>query len=143
MPCIARFAGDSARTFNHVPSKDPYAVGTTFFTYGWNAGGNIANYVSSYNNSAYPGMYSTNPYLAKGSGAPDSDVVFSLNLGFIVSVYTQSSLGTLNYIGQTSGGSYDIALGSTVSGLAGTNIGSNGGTRNGNSSLQMYYQSYN
>jgi len=119
-------------------TRYPYPVGTTVFTYGWSNGSNINNFISSFY-AMYPLAFASAPFYTQGSGNPDSRIQFTLFSGFIVSSYTQSQNGTQNMSGGTTGGTYTIYVGSTVSGLSGTNI-TIPGSGNGGSSFVVTYQ---
>ena len=73
--------------------RHPYPIGTTIFTYSWNAGSNINNFITTYY-ATYPLAFESAPYYTKGSGAPDSDLRFILASGFQVSYATNNEFGT-------------------------------------------------
>lgn len=74
-------------------TRHPYPIGTTIFTYSWNAGNNINNFITS-NFATYPLAFSGTPFYTKGGGAPDSDLRFTLASGFQVSSASNSERGT-------------------------------------------------
>jgi hypothetical protein len=76
-----------------VWTRYPYPIGTTIFTYSWNAGDNINNFITSIY-TTYPLAFAGAPFYTKGSGAPDSDMRFTLASGFQVSSATNSQGGT-------------------------------------------------
>jgi hypothetical protein len=76
-----------------VWTRYPYPIGTTIFTYSWNAGNNINNFITSIY-ATYPLAFAGAPFYTKGSGAPDSDLRFTLASGFQVSSATNSQGGT-------------------------------------------------
>jgi len=118
-----------------VWSRYPYPVGTTIFTY--TVSGNINNFITSIY-PTYPLAFASAPFYTQGGGSPDSRIQFTLFSGFIVSSYTQSEYGTQTMNTGTTGGTYSIFLGSTVTGLSGTNI-TLPGSGNGSSSFTVKY----
>lgn len=76
-----------------VWSRYPYPIGTTVFTYSWNAGSNINNFITSIY-ATYPLAFAGAPFYTKGGGAPDSDLRFTLASGFQVSSSSNSERGT-------------------------------------------------
>jgi hypothetical protein len=76
-----------------VWTRYPYPVGTTIFTYAWNAGSNINNFITSIY-ATYPLAFAGAPFYTKGGGAPDSDLRFTLASGFQVSSASNSERGT-------------------------------------------------
>jgi hypothetical protein len=113
-----------------VWSRYPYPVGTTIFTYSWSAGSNINNFITS-TYATYPLAFASTPYYTQGSGSPDSTIRFVLFSGFIVSFYHQDEHGNQTMNTGTTGGTYNLYVGRTVTGLSGTNITLPGSGNNG------------
>jgi hypothetical protein len=120
-----------------VWARYPYPVGTTIFTYSWGPGNNIDGFrTSTY--PTYPLAFASAPFYTQGGGSPDSTLRFTLSSGFIVSFYSQAEYGTQTMNTGTTGGTYNIFVGNTVSGLSGTNI-TLPGSGNGSSSFTVKY----
>lgn len=120
-----------------VWNRYPYPPGTDVFTYTWGAGSNIAGFISAYY-AAYPKAFASAPYFSQGGGSPDSRIQFTLFSGFLVSSYHQDQYGTQSIPSGTTGGSYTLYVGNTVTGLSGTNL-TLPGAGNGNSNLTVRY----
>lgn len=120
-----------------VWARYPYPVGTTIFTYSWGPGSNINNFKTS-TYPTYPLAFASEPFYTQGGGSPDSTLRFTLFSGFIVSFYSQAEYGTQTMNTGTTGGTYNIFVGNTVSGLSGTNI-TLPGSGNGSSSFTVKY----
>ena len=126
-------------------TKHPYPLGTTIFTYAWEAGGNIDSLrTTTYSSSAaITAAFASQPSYSSGSGGADSYLVMTLNDGYYVSQYVQEQLGTdSDGVGSGSaGGAYTIYIGATVSGMetsvsGGFSLGLSG---NGDSSFVVKY----
>jgi len=103
-------------------TRHPYTPGTEIFTYSWgscNSGGNIDNLRTTYY-SNYPLAFASQPSYSSGSGANDSTLSITLADGFYVSYYNQTQGGTdSDGVGASNtGGSYNVWVGQSVSGLA-------------------------
>ena len=126
-------------------TKHPHALGTTIFTYSWEANGNIDSLRSSVYGStaAITAAFNGQPSYTSGSGASESYLVMTLNNGYYVSQYVQEQLGTdSDGVGPGSaGGAYTIYIGASVSGMetsvsGGFSLGLSG---NGDSSFVVKY----
>lgn len=116
----------------------PYSIGSTVFTFAWANGSNINTFITS-TYATYPKAFASAPFYTQGSGAPDSVISFTLASGYIVSQYVQAQYGTQNMGTLTSGGTYSMYVGVTVSGLSGTNI-TLPGSGNGGSNMTISYK---
>ena len=126
-----------------VWTKHPYNVGEVLFTYSWNNGSNINNFITD--SAYYAGhtdAFASAPSYYQGSGSPDSRLQFTLADGFYVSFYSQAQAGTDSDGSGSSntGGTYRIWVGHTVSGLEfhtySSSVSSSG---NGGSSFKISY----
>ena len=101
-------------------TRHPYAIGTEIFNVSFGAGGNCDSFISS-TYSTYPLAFASQPFYNSGSsGSLDKTCRFTLNDGFYVSYYNQDELGTDSDGAGASntGGTYQIYIGGTVSGLS-------------------------
>jgi hypothetical protein len=101
-------------------TRHPYALDTLIFTVSFGAGGNCDSFISS-TYSTYPLAFASQPFYNSGSsGSLDKTCRFTLNDGFYVSYYNQDELGTDSDGAGASntGGTYQIYIGGTVSGLS-------------------------
>lgn len=101
-------------------TRHPYAIGTEIFNVGFSAGGNCDSFISS-TYSSYPLAFTAQPsYTTGSSGSLDKICTFTLADGFYVSYYNQAELGTDSDGAGASntGGTYNIYIGGTVSGLS-------------------------
>ena len=85
--------GVTAMVAAGMVKRHPYPIGTTIFTYSWNSGNNINNFITvTY--ATYPLAFASAPFYTKGGGNPDSDLRFTLAPGFQVSSSSNSERGT-------------------------------------------------
>jgi hypothetical protein len=127
-----------------VWTKHPYTPNSVLFTYSWNNGSNINNFITdSAYYAGYTDAFASAPSYTQGSGSPDSRLQFVLADGFRVSYYNQAEYGTDSDgagAGNT-GGTYRIYVGNTVSGLSGVTYSlSKPGSGNGGSSFKILYE---
>jgi len=73
-------------------TRHPYPIGTDVFTYTWGPGYNIDDFRTSYY-SAYPLVFSSQPYYTQGGGSPDSRLVFNVKPGFTAVNYHNDERG--------------------------------------------------
>ena len=122
-------------------TKHPYTPGTELFSFSWGAcsgGGSNCGMVTHSNN--FPLAFAS----ISGCGSNDHTLSFTLNSGFYVSYYNQTQGGTdSDGVGASNtGGSYNVWVGQSVSGLARTSgSGSLSVTSSGNcsSTLKVSY----
>ena len=124
-------------------TRHPYAPGTEIFTYSWSNGGNVDDLRTTYYGN-YPLAFASQPSYSTGSGSADSILVMTLAAGFYVSYYNQSQYGTdADGVGSSNtGGSYNIWVGHTVSGLGRASGGGSlsiTSSGNGGSSFKVSY----
>jgi len=118
-------------------TRYPYPPGTTLFTFSWSPG--QYSYFTTFVTSVYPAYplaFAAAPVFYNATGPADSGITFTLASGFAVTVAHQDQQGTQT--NSTTGGSYAMQVGNSITGVEGTGF-SFSSTGNGGAYFTVAY----